>query len=73
MDPNDKEYYPFFKMGKDGLDRCRFAVFSYTSNGDLKSVGATMELRCSRYHASLSEIRKRFQSGTAQRVRSESY
>lgn len=80
MDPNDKEYYLFFTLRKEGLDRCRFTVFSHTSNGDLKRVGEPRELRCTGYHDSLGEIRKQFEPESEQegktdptRVRSESY
>jgi len=52
MDPNSKEYYLFQVLTRKGIDKCRFAIFSYTTNGDLRMVGESKTLRCTGIPAS---------------------
>ncbi|MEM5790006.1 MAG: hypothetical protein AAGU11_22035, partial [Syntrophobacteraceae bacterium] len=71
MDPNGKEYYLFQPLARDGVDKCRFAIFMYFNDGQLGRVGTEQKFYCEGLVEALRETKMLIAGNNP--VHSESY
>lgn len=71
MEPNGREYYLFQPLTREGVEKGRFAIFSYFNEGRLERVGEERAFHCGEFQRAMDEEKGKIPG--KERIRSESY
>jgi hypothetical protein len=69
--PNSKEYFLFQPLTRNGIEKCRFTIFSYFNDGRVARVGDEQKFHCGAFLEALS--REKARASDREIIRSENY